>query len=401
MRNIEEQLNALQKTTMNSDEKRVIRTALVSYIKENPLVVRKSSDGRLLYRTRDNVNKLKTKTNMTIALIIALLLSGGTSFAAENALPGDVLYPVKININEKVQEMAAISSESEAEVQAKLAVRRLEEAEKLVDENRLSTSIAVELEKGFESHAKQSRTEIADVVRKNGLNAAAKVSSSIEATLSAHEDILNDLSKRTRDGGDGEVKGLLLNLGNNIDLFAKTRVNAEASFSGNGPDVKEAVEGARNVAQKKLDRVNEAIESNKVTLDATAQANIREHLQAANQAMLGGSAKINTQEYSAAFSLFKKAAREIDITERYIHMFTELRLNLGNEQHATGTALRQEDPQDSDDVRGSVEIDVEGADGDTELKIKAKQDATLEISDTIDNTVRSRTEAETDLQIKL
>lgn len=34
---------------------------------------------------------------MQIALLIALLLGGGTSIAAQNALPGDMLYSVKVN----------------------------------------------------------------------------------------------------------------------------------------------------------------------------------------------------------------------------------------------------------------------------------------------------------------
>ena len=37
-----------------------------------------------------------------LILIIILIIGGGASFAAEQAVPGNLLYPVKISINEKV-----------------------------------------------------------------------------------------------------------------------------------------------------------------------------------------------------------------------------------------------------------------------------------------------------------
>ena len=42
---------------------------------------------------------------MPIALILtlAVLASTGVSLAAEQALPGDFLYPIKVGVNERVQ----------------------------------------------------------------------------------------------------------------------------------------------------------------------------------------------------------------------------------------------------------------------------------------------------------
>src|SRR5262245_19259786 len=43
-------------------------------------------------------------TPMPVFAVIAIiaLLGGGTSFAAQGALPGDTLYPIKVNVNEKI-----------------------------------------------------------------------------------------------------------------------------------------------------------------------------------------------------------------------------------------------------------------------------------------------------------
>jgi hypothetical protein len=42
---------------------------------------------------------------MFISIItgISVLFSGGASFAAETSLPGELLYPIKIYVNESVQ----------------------------------------------------------------------------------------------------------------------------------------------------------------------------------------------------------------------------------------------------------------------------------------------------------
>ena len=67
---------------------------------------------------------------MPIFLIVTLLVSagGGVSIAAEGALPGDGLYPVKISINEKVVAAFSVSVDAAANWEARLAERRLEEA---------------------------------------------------------------------------------------------------------------------------------------------------------------------------------------------------------------------------------------------------------------------------------
>lgn len=38
------------------------------------------------------------------AILVAALLGGGTSFAAQGTLPGDLLYPVKVGFNERITE---------------------------------------------------------------------------------------------------------------------------------------------------------------------------------------------------------------------------------------------------------------------------------------------------------
>ena len=59
------------------------------------------------------------------SLFILIFVGASTSYAAEMALPGDILYPVKAVVNENVVSALAFSEEAKANRSATLALRRL------------------------------------------------------------------------------------------------------------------------------------------------------------------------------------------------------------------------------------------------------------------------------------
>ncbi|MEA1929414.1 MAG: hypothetical protein U9M92_00795 [Patescibacteria group bacterium] len=77
-----------------------------------------------------------------VAWAIALVLiigTGSLSAFAEQSLPGDRLYPMKLSFNEGIVRLTAPALGSPvSEVEVKLVKRRLEEAEKLASQERLS-----------------------------------------------------------------------------------------------------------------------------------------------------------------------------------------------------------------------------------------------------------------------
>ena len=62
-------------------------------------------------------------------LAAVFLIVFGTTSAAGYSLPGDILYPVKINVNEKVKGYIASARGAKAEFETGLAFERLKEAE--------------------------------------------------------------------------------------------------------------------------------------------------------------------------------------------------------------------------------------------------------------------------------
>lgn len=131
---------------------------------------------------------------MFISAIVGLVIaiSGGLSFMANTALPGDLLYPVKTEANEKVWSALAVSDESQAQVDIALANRRLDEAERLSAEGRLSAQTSAELNANFNEHIGNATELVARLSSKSDSTASAEISANLDAVLEAYGEILGN-----------------------------------------------------------------------------------------------------------------------------------------------------------------------------------------------------------------
>lgn len=93
-------------------------------------------------------------------LLAALVLGGGTAAAAESALPGDPLYPMKVHVNENVRGALAIGANAEATLQTELLNERIEEAEALAAEGALSGETAVLVEARIAAQAEAANRAV-------------------------------------------------------------------------------------------------------------------------------------------------------------------------------------------------------------------------------------------------
>ena len=94
---------------------------------------------------------------MALAGLLVFVLAGiGTVSAAQGALPGDLLYPVKVSVNEKVEIALAPTPAAKVEVQVRLAERRIDEARELSVRGRLDDKTAKTLTDDFDEHSAQA-----------------------------------------------------------------------------------------------------------------------------------------------------------------------------------------------------------------------------------------------------
>lgn len=158
---------------------------------------------------------------IAIALIVAAAIGGGTSVAAQNALPGDALWSFKININEKVG--AAIAPEGKAQANFDIAAleARMKEASALAADGRLHAQAQAHIEANFEAHARNVALQIEKLQDKGDFEAAAEVAARFQAAVATNASALVDADIQDATTLLSKVRGT---------LEAASSISADASL---------------------------------------------------------------------------------------------------------------------------------------------------------------------------
>lgn len=143
----------------------------------------------------DFFRELKLMPVLASVLILVLGTGGTVSYAAQGALPGDTLYPIKIYVNEPMQSGFAFSSEAKARLETRLAQARLEEAEELALETRLDEAQATFLTERIRKHSEDARRHIALLNAKGQREIAADIDEKLHASLMAHDSALQKIAQ--------------------------------------------------------------------------------------------------------------------------------------------------------------------------------------------------------------
>ena len=143
------------------------------------------------------------------SFIVLILLgsTGGAVFAAQESLPGEALYPVKI-ASEEVRARLAFSEEAQFEFRSKLAERRLAEAEELFLHDRGATEardrrIAIAMDR-YESHVERLEGIVERFENQENPKDRTRAIEAIEKVLGTHARLLESATA-TEDGSDMSV----------------------------------------------------------------------------------------------------------------------------------------------------------------------------------------------------
>ena len=327
------------------------------------------------------ISKLKP---MPIILIIALLIGGGTSFAAEGALPGDVLYPIKVSVNEEVRSFVAISAEAQAKWDARRAERRLEEAEKLAAEGRLNAETRADIESRFEGHTKAFEVQTKKIESKQNTKISLEINSDFEASLKTHAQVLTQIAAEKSEIR-GEVGLLLIEVRTRLNATAKARSNVEAEVSAKTDgEFKSSAEGKLGAAENKISEVRNFIGRVKASISANASVQAEAKLRAAEEIVARGKVEMEAQTYGKAFASFQEAIRIAQ--EAKLLVVTEERIDL--EIKLPSLDIRTEGETKSDSGQGTSsgasseiksETNVESGGGSTGVKGEEKVKIDIEL----------------------
>lgn len=153
MTDLETQLHTIATEALSERERHVMREEVKHFMLKHPARMPLAARAYAAMRAWRPIGAFSFARLHPMALSLVLVLTVGTSttYAAEGALPGDTLYPVKIHVNESVQGALAVSDEAKVLWHATRVERRLAEAEALAAKGRLTPVARVELEIGLDA----------------------------------------------------------------------------------------------------------------------------------------------------------------------------------------------------------------------------------------------------------
>lgn len=166
MKRFSEQLKKKSETlNLKEGEKRDLKDRLVSYMEYHPL----PKDSQVSAPDKKNsisvglpVKIFHIKTWKTIqwsgVFMVALLLV--VPYVAERAVPGDMLYAVKVNFNEELRSTLARSSYEKVVWETERLNRRISEARLLAVEGKMTEEIEESVAEAVRKHSENARKEI-------------------------------------------------------------------------------------------------------------------------------------------------------------------------------------------------------------------------------------------------
>lgn len=172
---------------MTPAEKNSVRLKLSLYAKAHPVVSNEHTTGFAWY------GRLLISSFGAIVLVAT-----GLSYAAENALPGDTFYPLKIKVSEEIKAVTLTTPEEKMIWQKARVERRIAEMEKLLSTNNLTEdkkAIATsELEKQLNTLT-DTVQKVADSQNKTEQTkkALSEIAGGLEKTLDDHTQTVVEL----------------------------------------------------------------------------------------------------------------------------------------------------------------------------------------------------------------
>lgn len=232
-----------------------------------------------------NIFVYASKQTVAASVVGAVLLASfGTAFAADDSLPGEALYNVKINITENVQSFVTVGNSAQANLAVTLAKKRLEEAESLSAKGQLNAETQTIIEDNFKKHTQTIKEKVIELKKENNEDAVEDVVTNLASGINAHETILTSIKEKTSEETGSHIESLLESVNDNVQENLAEIISVDASST---PSVDPVVSATSTPEEIDIDKDTDTDKATSTKNDKTpssAQAN-------AEQGLLGVEAK--------------------------------------------------------------------------------------------------------------
>ncbi len=188
MKRFSEQLHTKATTVkLQAAERRELRARVVSYMEYHPLqtpALRKSVKSPIQMAALSPYNIVQIPFSIVLkwSAAAAAFLLVVVPVLAEQAVPGDNLYAVKVRFSEEVRSTLTLTSYGKVEWETERINRRISEARLLANEGKLTNEVEAEIAAAVKEHTEIVQHEI-DVMRESDVDQATLASIQLTTTL--------------------------------------------------------------------------------------------------------------------------------------------------------------------------------------------------------------------------
>lgn len=334
-------LGILNSPKLKPADKIFIKQELITFMNANP--VRIENPGRHIFYT------LTHKHMFAGALVgIILAVSGGVSYAAQGALPGDILYPIKVNINEEIRASLTFDKEAKAEYEAQRYGRRISEAIILADQGALDAEHKAGLEVKLAEHKAKVEELSIDLESKGNLTAATNVQSSLAARVHAYNQAIKHFS----------ASSTISDLEDDVPEPSVTSGGQSQNF------VLELMTKTKDWITKVNDQL---VNHTDLGAESKVYVYVTTRLKSAEKLVIAAEAEYQAQNYVSAYALTQKARSLIQEAQAMLDLNQSTSVNFDLDLQ------EDENEDDQSEIKTEIDKDIKG-DNDKRDKKEDKKD---------------------------
>lgn len=242
-------------------------------------------------------------------IIIVLAATAGTTLASDQALPGDVLYPIKIHVNENIRAAVTVSAEPKADWAIRRIERRLTEAETLITAGTLDVEEAEYLELHIEEYRSQVESWSEKLETTGNAEAAARIRSRLEASLQGHGELLLGITTSLNESGSGASALILEKVAADTEAASTVRSKTEQGIAEDVAHLEAAAKTQMKVALAAIEDVEESAGELRNVISGGVLVQADSLLKEARIALSSAEERFKARAYTEAFVKAHQAHR--------------------------------------------------------------------------------------------
>lgn len=221
---LENLILSLKRIQMSEREKKSIKQNVMRFAEMNPTKNHSPYFRLSPYFSSFNFDFVYLSRISVVLLLFVIVGTGSLSIVSAKALPGDLLYPIKINLREKIEENLVFLPEKKIVLRQERIATRFMEVETLIKEDRITPENKSIAESSIQAEKEKLNDDI-ETINKENPEIAIATKVSIDSSI-----------KQRQEKIDTKIK----NIGE-IDVLEKELKNASIDINQNlEEDIKKA-----------------------------------------------------------------------------------------------------------------------------------------------------------------